>query len=64
MLIPGDVVHTAISEEGHGFGAGSNLILMRDKHKGDALAVQVIEEIKHVLGGAGVESSCGFIRKQ
>src|SRR5262245_12882444 len=44
-------------------GAGSDPLVMRYKHNGFALRVQVVDQLQHFLSGARIEISGGFIGK-
>ena len=55
---------SSIAEVHHPSGPVGHLLLMGHQQDCDALAVEVIEDGQHLLGGSGVKGAGGFIRQQ
>ena len=62
MTIP--AFDPAVTEMSHLLSASSHIVFMRDEHQRDALFVQRIKQIQHVVRGARVEGPRRFVCQQ
>jgi hypothetical protein len=60
----GQAFNPAIAEMGDRLRSGGHIVFMGDHHEGDALLMQIIKQIQHVVGGAGIQCTCGFVGEE
>ena len=48
----------------HPLGSCGDVIFMGHEHQRDPLCMEFIKQVEHIVGGAGIQCSGGFIRQQ
>ena len=46
------------------FSPGGHIVFVGDDHHGHAAAMQVIQDVEHFSGGAGIQGTGGFVGQQ